>query len=199
MPNGATGVPIPTDEPIEETKIAMREKHIRHRLLVMRSKDKDAAAQIEESYHAKMTVIDKERHHAIAMMACNQKIWAQINSYYNQKLLELMESVEQQLTTLEESKPNKSAAKDPNQKYRRQLPKHAVKLLETWYNSHLKNPYPSKELTLSMSQKGGITVEQIRKWFANKRNRSKVNKEKMRELEVEPEVPSEPTTPAASV
>lgn len=56
--------------------------------------------------------------------------------------------------------------------------------MQSWYDSHTHNPYPSKEEKKLLAAMGGISVPQVKSWFANKRNRSnntrpKVEKKKM--------------------
>ena len=48
----------------------------------------------------------------------------------------------------------------------------ALQVMNTWYETHLDNPYPSKEQKEFLAEQGGITVSQVKSWFANKRNRS---------------------------
>jgi hypothetical protein len=54
----------------------------------------------------------------------------------------------------------------------------AVKIMSCWYERNLVHPYPTPETCESLAQSGGITVEQVQKWFANKRLRSKNTKSK---------------------
>lgn len=48
----------------------------------------------------------------------------------------------------------------------------ALQVMNTWYEDNLDNPYPSKEQKQQLAEQGGITVNQVKSWFANKRNRS---------------------------
>ncbi|XP_064597442.1 uncharacterized protein LOC135463908 [Liolophura sinensis] len=48
----------------------------------------------------------------------------------------------------------------------------ARKVLTDWYNHHLHNPYPTDEEKLQLAMQGGITVSQVKSWFANKRSRT---------------------------
>lgn len=178
----------PMDEPCEEMKIAMRERDVTQRLFSLRSQNNDVANEIEHYYQSQTALIDIERHNIICQMAYDKKSSDSINKYYNRKLVTVLESVEQKLSLIESSgKCRKSAVRtqQTNSKKSRLLPKHAVKILESWYQENLENPYPSREVTLSMASDGGITVEQIRKWFANKRNRSRNNK--LKACLIEPE------------
>lgn len=62
----------------------------------------------------------------------------------------------------------------------------AIMIMVEWYNGHRENPYPNKQDKLKMATEGGITVSQVKSWFANKRNRSnntrpKVEKQHLQE------------------
>jgi len=165
----------PVDEPTEEMKIALRERDVMQRLFSLRTADVDGANSIEHYYQSQSAVIDLERHNVLCQMAYDRKSSDSIQKYYNRKLLSLLECVEERLGALETGKHGdaKRQAASHADKKSRLLPKHAVKLMETWYQENLENPYPSRETTLNMAAEGNITVEQIRKWFANKRNRSR--------------------------
>ena len=48
----------------------------------------------------------------------------------------------------------------------------AKNVLNQWYEDHITNPYPSEEEKQLLAKHCGITVSQVKSWFANKRNRS---------------------------
>jgi hypothetical protein len=48
----------------------------------------------------------------------------------------------------------------------------AKNVLNQWYEDHVTNPYPSEEEKQLLATHCGITVNQVKSWFANKRNRS---------------------------
>ncbi|ELU17398.1 hypothetical protein CAPTEDRAFT_127420 [Capitella teleta] len=54
----------------------------------------------------------------------------------------------------------------------------AVKIMSCWYERNVVHPYPTPEACESLARSGGITTEQVQKWFANKRLRSKNTKSK---------------------
>ena len=156
----------------DDMKIAMKEKDVTQRIFSLKSKGYESAQEVEEFYQQQTTIIDIERHNILRQMAYDKISSASINGYYNRKLLSILENVDEKLFELEKRKIKSKQS----QKKSRLLPKAAVKILESWYQENLSNPYPSREVTLSMAAEGGITVEQIRKWFANKRNRSRNSK-----------------------
>lgn len=58
------------------------------------------------------------------------------------------------------------------------LPEKATKLMKDWYEANRHNPYPTDEERRIMSEQGEINENQVKAWFANKRNRSSNTKSK---------------------
>eukprot|EP00761_Pharyngomonas_kirbyi_P013983 gb/GECH01014013.1/.p1 GENE.gb/GECH01014013.1/~~gb/GECH01014013.1/.p1 ORF type:complete len:459 (+),score=118.98 gb/GECH01014013.1/:1-1377(+) len=58
-------------------------------------------------------------------------------------------------------------------KRKRSLGKQATEALNTWFFSHLHDPYPTDEEKQSLANKCGLTLTQINNWFGNKRMRYK--------------------------
>ena len=52
------------------------------------------------------------------------------------------------------------------------LPEAAKNLMREWYDIHVLNPYPTEAERVDMSIKGNISENQVKAWFANKRNRA---------------------------
>ena len=52
------------------------------------------------------------------------------------------------------------------------LPEAAKNLMREWYEIHVLNPYPTEAERVDMSIKGNISENQVKAWFANKRNRA---------------------------
>lgn len=60
-----------------------------------------------------------------------------------------------------------------NGRKKKVLPHRTTKLLNEWFEKHLDHPYPTIEEKRELSVRGDITVEQVTRWFANKRSRNK--------------------------
>ena len=60
-----------------------------------------------------------------------------------------------------------------NLRTRPSLSQRAIRLMEAWYHTHIDHPYPDQPDVEALAAGGSITEEQVRKWFANKRNRSR--------------------------
>ena len=54
----------------------------------------------------------------------------------------------------------------------RSLNPRAVEMMEAWYHDNFSHPYPSTEIVDYICKRGNVTTTQVRKWMANKRNRS---------------------------
>jgi hypothetical protein len=60
-----------------------------------------------------------------------------------------------------------------NVRTRPSLSQKAIQVMEQWYYSHLNHPYPTLDVIQDLATRGEIKEEQVKKWFSNKRNRSK--------------------------
>ena len=52
------------------------------------------------------------------------------------------------------------------------LTEEAKTILNQWYEEHLNNPYPSETEKSQLAERCGISMSQVKSWFANKRNRT---------------------------
>lgn len=62
----------------------------------------------------------------------------------------------------------------PSEKKRLRIKKRSS-LLKEWYNNHIEYPYPNKEEVLELARLTESTKEQVKRWFANQRNRANIN------------------------
>jgi len=56
---------------------------------------------------------------------------------------------------------------------RSRLPRKAREILQSWFDSHLEDPYPSWHTTEELMKTTKLTEKQIRTWFTNRRKRDK--------------------------
>lgn len=61
----------------------------------------------------------------------------------------------------------------------------ATQVMTDWYLSNSANPYPSKAVKEELARNGGISLAQVKSWFANKRNRSNNTRPKKQKQEME--------------
>ena len=57
----------------------------------------------------------------------------------------------------------------------------AVRIMSAWYQNNSEHPYPSYETAKVIAEAGDITVDQVKKWFANHRRRTN-NTKPMKEI-----------------
>ncbi|XP_071099199.1 uncharacterized protein [Haliotis cracherodii] len=89
-----------------------------------------------------------------------------LTNRYNDQLHLVLTNIERSLNTLEnQDKRSRPASRNLNPE--------SIILMETWYHEHLNNPYPTHTEAEDMAIKGGITLSQLRKWFSNKRHRTR--------------------------
>ncbi|XP_061172589.1 uncharacterized protein LOC133181949 [Saccostrea echinata] len=70
------------------------------------------------------------------------------------------------------------------QRHNQPLNLKAVHIMTEWYEAHEENPYPSKSEKEIMAKEGGISITQVKSWFANKRNRSNNTKPKVQKRQM---------------
>ena len=58
----------------------------------------------------------------------------------------------------------------------RKLKPEATDIMNRWYYEHLRHPYPNPDTTEKLAKACHITVDQVKKWFANKRMRTRNTK-----------------------
>jgi hypothetical protein len=93
-----------------------------------------------------------------------------VNHHYDNQLHKVMDRVERSVELLENSNKENKANKVP--KMRPHLNKEAIRLMEHWYRQNLDHPYPTSSSIEMLAHAGNIGIEQVKKWFANKRNRN---------------------------
>ena len=65
-------------------------------------------------------------------------------------------------------------------KHNRLLNKESVNLMTCWYQNNIDNPYLTQQEAIHLSTKCQLTVEQVKKWMANKRMRNRNTKQHKR-------------------
>lgn len=158
--------------------VRKQERKLKKRLKELQSKNCDKAAQLQEYYHFKVIMIEKQaqqRQQADPLLSSSEA-----SEDTDVQILQLVHEMEERINafqfTLNDEIPDKYGQVCSEVRKTRLLPKHAIKKLESWYEDNLSNPYPSRDQTVRLALDCGLTIEQVRKWFANKRNRSRNNK-----------------------
>ncbi|KAI7367651.1 hypothetical protein KC354_g3273 [Hortaea werneckii] len=77
------------------------------------------------------------------------------------------------------------------------FPRHAVKILRDWLDSHADHPYPSEQEKAELEQRTELKPNQIANWLANARRRRKVTDRSRPKVCSSPSL--NPTTPAIAI
>ncbi|RUS82696.1 hypothetical protein EGW08_009533 [Elysia chlorotica] len=60
------------------------------------------------------------------------------------------------------------------------LPQKATHLLRLWLNQHVKRPYPNREQSEQLARQSGLSIHQVKLWFANARRNKQKRQSKTR-------------------
>lgn len=130
----------------------------------------DDIQSLSNFYHHQASEVETERFCAIQQKDLPSEVKYSMNFHYDSQLHQIMDRVEQSLMLLEKTEQMSYSGRPI--KPRPLLSKRAVQLMEKWYDNHLEHPYPNTDTIEQLATAGNITSEQVKKWFANKRNRS---------------------------
>lgn len=97
-----------------------------------------------------------------------------VNRFYDKQQHHLTQRISSSLMLVKCAIPRNVAPPANNRKKAksRNLCGEAVEIMRTWYEKHVDNPYPTDDEKAWMADQGGVTIAQVKAWFANKRNRS---------------------------
>ncbi len=113
-----------------------------------------------------------------------------VNKYYNRQQAHLTIRISKSLQLLKCSLPKDvlppaGITKKSGGKGTRLLNGRAVGIMSDWYNGHIEHPYPTDEEKLMLAEDGGISLAQVKAWFANKRNRTLNTKPKRQKMKMQ--------------
>lgn len=158
--------------------VRKREKKMRKKLKELHLKDPEKANQLLDFFQFQISAIEKRRQDQLRGTETNFQEMDTFNQELDIQVLQVIQQVENRLNEIDMDSASYHGripgCSDPRKT--RLLPKHSIKLLENWYEKNLSNPYPSRDQTVRLALDCGLTIEQVRKWFANKRNRSRNHK-----------------------
>lgn len=164
--------------------ILARETRLFCRLSRLQPYHPERVRELQDFYKYQTALVETDRYRSLMLDDGHTQIKTLLNQYYDQELGFIIGRVEASVALLEESRPGNCLSREaksvvnhisgriPGLRTRFLLSKSAVKLLEDWYRKHMDHPYPTPAESESLAIAGGISQEQVKKWFANKRNRS---------------------------
>ena len=156
----------------ETENIFVRERRLHERFNALQEPCPDDVRQLSGFYRYQSALIETERFRTLH--ECNYPLSYKdvVNKYYDDQLHCIMDRVEQSVVLLENSNKENKFMNNKGGKPRPHLNKEAVKIMEDWYEQNLDHPYPSSATYDMLAIRGNVGVEQVKKWFANKRNRT---------------------------
>lgn len=166
-------VPISLLQTVNEshlTTITMREQAMLLKFKSLEGKDAIKIKDIRNFYRCQAAMVEMDRHHYLVSMR-DDLFKDSINAYYDNLLIKAIDRIERSLALLQRAHTSESN-NVVHLKRRSQFSLEAVRILECWYQENESHPYPSGTDISLLARKGRISQEQVRKWFANKRNRS---------------------------
>lgn len=152
---------------------------------LMNSKAKQQVLELQKYYFLSSSEVETGRLTSLNSANNNHLMQSSFNAYYDQQHNDLIDRIEHSLSLVEQRlaqlKPQKrpdvstkSSEVSPDVKpmSKSTFPNNvAHRIMNNWYERNSEHPYPSYDTAEVMAKAGGITVEQVKKWFANKRLR----------------------------
>ena len=137
--------------------------------------------QLQSFYQHQSYQIDAERNQSLQSTQTTPWMFENINTYYDHLQHQLVNRTENSLNLLlsyrwsqqsqSQSLPKCLPQRAPVCKTRYLNPT-AIKVMTLWYKRNKEHPYLTHDNAEVMAKAGGITTEQVKKWFSNKRKRS---------------------------
>ncbi|XP_064599380.1 uncharacterized protein LOC135465928 [Liolophura sinensis] len=164
--------------------ILARETNLLCRLSKLQPFQPERVRELQDFYKYQTALVETERYRSLMLGDAHPHLKVLLNQYYDQELGLIIKRVEASVALLEDSgigsclsREAQVVASNISRRHlglrtRSLLSKASVRLLELWYEQHIDHPYPTPSETESLATACGLTQEQVKKWFANKRNRS---------------------------
>ena len=171
-------------------------------LMHLEKSHRSKASELQRFYQIQSAKIEADRVSQLCNIRHVPSVLAIVNQYYDMQHHALIDNIDLQVrclryqfsasasTAKSESsdkenvtQPARKEAKAIKQRKGRPKPLNdqAVRIMTNWYERHIEHPYPNASAAEVLAKTGNITVEQVKKWFANKRMRS-ANTKPQREM-----------------
>ena len=156
-------------------------------------------AELEGFYNTQSVSVITQRTDAMAKVSAggynNSRVEQELKcvaEYYDKQQAHLTLRISKSLQLLKQTLPLELAQPGGATKKNksRNLCSKAVKIMQDWYDKHVDHPYPTDQEKQDMADDGGLTLAQVKAWFANKRNRSLNTKPKRKKLKLQQQLSS---------
>lgn len=147
---------------------------------LQQTKVKSQVHELHNYYCLKAAELESDRLGSLNSTNGNHWMQTSTNDYFDQQHHYLINRIEHSLTLIEDHlKVSRKQATDLTTDVSLSSPQVkatsinpvALRILSNWYERNREHPYPSYETAEVMAKAGNITVEQVKKWFANRRLR----------------------------
>ncbi|CAC5397180.1 unnamed protein product [Mytilus coruscus] len=169
-----------------KTSVFNREQQLQQQFNKLTSYNSTEVQQLSSFFKYQSAIIETERYQKLHQHATKPCLRDSINLHYDEQLHKVIDRVEvsvsvlQTATKTQPSTANSIVTSRPASFRRRPtLTRHAVTLMENWYQLNIHHPYPDQDIVRSIALQGDIREDQVKKWFANKRSRSQNTSRKM--------------------
>ena len=171
----------------QEVPVSVRDSMLQMRFLKVDKVQPARCKQLHDFYKIQTCHIEGERYQTLMKYGgvphLRQHIMENFDAQHNQ----LIDRISQSLNLLEamvapptssassSSMKRQSGASDlkmKQKKQRRNFDGKALKVMSDWYANNRHYPYPSHETAEKLGQGTGLSAEQVKKWFSNRRMRS---------------------------
>ena len=171
-------------------------------LMHLEKSHRSKASELQRFYQIQSAKIEADRVSQLCNIRHVPSVLTIVNQYYDVQHHALIDNIDLQVrclryqfsasaSTAKSESSNKENVTQPAKKeakaikQRKGKPKplndQAVRIMTNWYERHIEHPYPNASAAEVLAKTGNITVEQVKKWFANKRMRS-ANTKPQREM-----------------
>lgn len=148
--------------------IYKRECQLYARFKMLEKKHSDQINELSSFYRYQSSVLETERYDVLNNETFSDSYKDYLNIYYDTEICKIIDRVEKSIAILEQTE--KETIKRDSKG--RQISRNAIRMMEQWYEQHLDHPYPTVIEYEDLACAGDINISQVKKWFANKRNRS---------------------------
>ena len=171
--------------------LSTRSTALQYDLLNLEKSEKAKADQLHLFYQLQAARLESDRANHLCTSTQTPSLLPAVNQYFDMQHHALIDNIELQIhclryqfiprnlksTLMEETDHNQQqlyGRRSQRTKKTKPLPLSgvAIRIMTNWYERNIHHAYPSNETAEVMAKAGKITVEQVKKWFANKRMRS---------------------------
>ncbi|KAK3086503.1 hypothetical protein FSP39_019322 [Pinctada imbricata] len=179
---------------IDPSLTAAQEADLQSQFLEVGARSNPKVQELQSFYNTQLAQIETQRLDAVAKVTVTnfesytqyQSEMNSVQAYHDRQRMHLTNRVTGSLQLLKIAMPRDSQVTTTTQKPRsRSLNAKATALMMEWFEKHIENPYPSDAEKEELARAGGISVPQVKAWFANRRNRTSNTKPKRQKLQVE--------------